>query len=182
MKHMMHAFGTLALLACAACAIPAQATAQPTATESAPVAPVASQTTTLTVVTPTAGNAADEAAVRQLVEGFGQRLQSVSLLAPDAPQQMQQQYGEFVAPALLQTWMGDASKAPGRLVSSPWPDRIEITTIETETADRYVVTGFVIEVTSVELANGGAAARVPVRITVERVQGSWRITEYAQQQ
>src|SRR5574342_185687 len=66
-------------------------------------------------------NAAEEAEVRNLVENVGKRLQGVSLLSPEAAQEMQQQYSEFVSPALLETWMNDVSKAPGRMVSSPWP-------------------------------------------------------------
>src|SRR5512138_2049880 len=65
--------------------------------------------------------------VKDLVENFGKRLQTVSLLAPDAAQELQKQYSGFVAPTLLERWISDTSKAPGRMVSSPWPDRIEIT-------------------------------------------------------
>ncbi len=61
--------------------------------------------------------------VRYVVENFGKRLQNVSLQSPDAVQEMQKQYSESVSPALLETWMNDLSKAPGRVISSPWPDR-----------------------------------------------------------
>jgi hypothetical protein len=69
--------------------------------------------------------------------------------------------------------------APGRIVSSPWPDRIEISALEQTGADRYVVSGFIVEVTSVEVLNGGAAAKLPVQLTVERQQGQWLITEFS---
>jgi hypothetical protein len=128
----------------------------------------------------TTGNAAEEAEIRDLVENFGKRLQTVSLLSSGAAQEMQKQYSEFVSPALLGMWMSDVSKAPGRIVSSPWPDRIEITTLAKEASDRYVITGFVVEVTSVEVANGGAAARIPVRLVVQKGQGGWLITEYSE--
>jgi hypothetical protein len=45
-----------------------------------------------------------------------------------------------------------------------------------------VINGFVVEVTSVEVVNGGAAAKIPVRIVVQRGQGRWLITEYAEEQ
>ena len=128
-----------------------------------------------------ATNAQEKTEVRDLVENFGKRLQNVSLLAPDAAQEIQEQYSEFVSPTLLEMWMNDVSKAPGRIVSSPWPDRIEITTLTREGSERYVVTGFVVEVTSVEVANGGAAAKIPVRIIVQNDQGRWLIAEYAEE-
>jgi hypothetical protein len=87
---------------------------------------------TLTPLLSSTGNtiaAGEETAVRDLVDNFGKKLRNVSLLAPDAAQELQKQYAEFVSPVLLETWMKDVSKAPGRKVSSPWPDRIEITSL-----------------------------------------------------
>ena len=125
--------------------------------------------------------AEEEGAVRYVVESFGKRLQNVPLQSPDVAQTIREQYTEFVSPELLEAWMDDLSKAPGRMVSSPWPDRIEITDIVREEPDRYAVTGFVIEITSVELVNGGVAAKIPVHIIVERQGGRWIITEYAEE-
>jgi hypothetical protein len=86
-----------------------------------------------------------------------------------------------VAPELLEIGAKDISRAPGRVVSSRWPERIEIISIAQESATRYVVTGFVVEVTSVELVNGGAAAKVPVRIVVEKRKERWVITDYVEE-
>jgi len=124
----------------------------------------------------------EEAQIKDLVFNFGKRLQNVPLLAPDAAQEIKIQYSEFLSPSLLEMWMNDVSKAPGRMVSSPWPDRIEITNLSKEGSDKYEVTGNVIEVTSVEVVNGGAANKIPVRMVVQKVQGSWYITNYEQQQ
>ncbi|MBC7227441.1 MAG: hypothetical protein H5T61_09420 [Thermoflexales bacterium] len=129
----------------------------------------------------TTSNAAEEAEIRDLVENFGKRIQNVSLQSPNAAQQIREQYSEFVSPTLLEMWMSDISKAPGRVVSSPWPDRIEITSLVRESVDKYVITGFVVEVTSVEVVSGGAAAKIPVRIVVQKDQGRWVITEYSEQ-
>jgi len=123
----------------------------------------------------------EEADVRGLVEDFGKTLQTVSLLSPDAEKQIEKRYAEFVSPVLLERWISDVSKAPGRTVSSPWPDRIEITTLTKEGSDSYVMTGFIVEITSVEVANGGAAAKIPVRIVVQKIQGRWLIAEYAEE-
>lgn len=166
MKHILLIVALLMTVPFAACT----PSAQPIATQ------IMEQTPT------TVNTAGEEAEVRDLVENFGKRLQMVSLLAPDAAQDLQKQYSEFVSPALLETWMNDVSKAPGRMVSSPWPDRIEITTLERETPDKYVIDGFVVEMTSVEVVNGGAANKVPVHIVAGRDQGRWLITEYAEEQ
>lgn len=123
-------------------------------------------------------DAKEEADIRELVENFGKRLQLVSLLAPNAAEDLQNQYAEFVSPALLETWMNDVSKAPGRMVSSPWPDRIEISALQRETPNSYVIDGFVIQITSTEIAGGDITNRISVHMIVKREQGRWRITEY----
>ena len=178
MKHIV--ITLLVTVSLAACSMPPTVSAQGT-----------SKTATVSVVTRTAPMAAptqaianstdEEVEIKDLVENFGKRLQDVSLLSPNAAQEIQKQYSEFVSPALLETWTGDVSKAPERIVSSPWPDRIEITHLAKEGSDRYVITGFVIEVTSVEVVNGGAAAKIPVRVAVQKSQGDWLITEYAEE-
>lgn len=125
-------------------------------------------------------SASEEGTVSYVVESFGKRLQKVSLRSPNAAQEMKEQYSEFVSPGLLETWVSDSLKAPGRIVSSPWPDRIEITALAKEGSNRYVVTGFVVEVTSMEVVNGGAAAKIPVRIVLQKDQDRWLIIEYAE--
>ena len=63
----------------------------------------------------------DEDAVNRLVEDFGKKLQLVSLLAPEnvLGESMQENYGEFVSPTLLEQWLKNSINAPGRLTSSP---------------------------------------------------------------
>ena len=167
-------FAAVSLVACTAPPVrPTQVTDDQTATPTV-------QTTAPAPATPSAAD--EEVEIKTLVENFGMRLQDVSLQAPDAAQEIQQQYSDFVSPTLLESWIQDTSKAPGRLVSSPWPDRIEITTLSQAEPDRYEMTGYVIEVTSTEAGNGGAAAKIPIRIVVQRELGSWLITEYAEEQ
>lgn len=119
----------------------------------------------------------ERAAVIKLVEDFGQRLQTFSLQAPPdiVSRSLQENYGDFVAPALLAKWQSEPQHAPGRLLSSPWPDRIEILGVE-QSASGYEIKGEIIEVTSVEAANGGVAARRPVTLTVEKSADRWLIT------
>lgn len=144
------------------------------ATPSATPTPTAAPTATIV------SNVFDDAEVKILVLNFGKRLVMVSLQSPLAPQDIKDQYSEFVSPALLQTWINNVTKAPGRVVSSPWPDRIEVTTLTKEASDKYAITGSVVEITSVEMVKGGAAAKIPVRIVVQKIQGQWLITEYSE--
>ncbi len=177
MKHMVILLVAISLVACST---PPTSSVQ-TTSHTATLPSATRATLTVTPTQTTANTTAEEAAIRDFVENFGKKLQTVSLLSPDAAQEMQAQYSEFVSPALLETWTSNVSEAPGRTVSSPWPDRIDITTLTKEGSDRYVVTGFIIEVTSVEMANGGAAAKIPVHIVVQKGQGGWLITEYAEE-
>ena len=177
MKRIILAMTLLVTVSLVACAIPPNPPTQTTASNTAAIPMVTPVTPTQTTIS----DAAEETEIRDLVENFGKRLQDVSLLSSDAAQEMQKQYSEFVSPALLETWMSDVTKAPGRIVSSPWPDRIEITTLAKEGSDRYVITGFVVEVTSVEVVNGGAADRIPVHVVAQKDQGRWLITEYSEE-
>jgi hypothetical protein len=124
--------------------------------------------------TATGPNAGAEAEISALVEGFGARLQQVSLLAPDASDQILAQYAEFVAPDLLQAWAADPETAPGRVTSSPWPDHIEISTLIPQ-GDGYLVDAVVVEMTS-----SAESGRYAVILTVEQVDGQWLITGYTQ--
>lgn len=122
-----------------------------------------------------------ERAVRHLVTLFGARMQTVSLLAPDsiAASRLQEAYGTLVTPDLLSDWMARPTVAPGRRVSSPWPDRIEVKSITPSGADEYLVTGALIFESS---ASGKGTAHVPerlVRLHVRRSgDGGWRISLY----
>lgn len=129
----------------------------------------------------------DKQDIRALVEAFGKTLRTVSLSAAEdvAAASLEENYRSFVTPELLQKWKADPQSAPGRTVSSPWPDRIDILSMEIIDSTRYAVQGEIIEVTSVEMENGGAAAKRPVTLTVQRVNGRWLIDsvtmgEYAQ--
>lgn len=114
-----------------------------------------------------------EEEVRTLVSEFGGKLQLVSLLAPpDAVERsIREHYAPFVSPALLQKWIADPAAAPGRKVSSPWPDRIEITAVKQAGMNRHEVEGEIVEITS----DQAVVLRVPVHLTVEE----GRITEYS---
>jgi hypothetical protein len=181
MKHTLLAIALLMIVSLVACSMQVSTLNQTTAGNPATDSSVASTLPIATSIPGTANDAAEEAEIRELVENFGRRLQMVSLLAPDAAQELQKQYSEFVSPALLEMWLNDISKAPGRRVSSPWPDRIEITALSREGPEKYEMTGILVEVTSTESGTDEAAAKIPIHIVVRREQGGWLITEYAEE-
>lgn len=124
-------------------------------------------------------NEKDRAAVEKLVKDFGTKLQTVSLQAPKdiLIKSMQENYGNYVKPALIEKWSNDPVNAPGRVSSSPWPDRIEISTVDKISDNAFEVTGKVIEITSQELANGGIAAKRPITLKVEKADSQWIISD-----
>jgi beta-lactamase regulating signal transducer with metallopeptidase domain len=120
----------------------------------------------------------DKQDVLSLVENFGETLKMVTLTAPKdiAADNIEEYYSEFVTPELLTLWMSNPQNAPGRTVSSPWPDRIEVTDIKSAGNGKYNISGEIIEVTSAKLQNGGAAAKYPVTLTVSKQHDRWLIS------
>ena len=86
---------------------------------------------------------------------------------------MQENYGDSVSPTLLVKWQNDPQNAPGRMLSSPWPDRIEIINIEKISEYAYKVEGKIIEITSTDMAGGGFAAKRPIILMVKRIDNRW---------
>lgn len=122
---------------------------------------------------------ADEAAARAVVEEFGRRLKNVSLTAPPdiVAAGMREQYGDLVLPELLERWQRDLSAAPGRVVSSPWPDRIEILAVTRTSEDAFEVKGEIIEMTSMDVVEGGFSAKQAITLVVTRSGDRWQISD-----
>lgn len=99
---------------------------------------------------PASQNGFREEKVGALVESFGSRLKNVSLLAEPAQVRadMEREYGPYVKAELITQWATDPTYAPGRLTSSPWPDRIAISSIKEVGEDKYAIEGRIIEATS----------------------------------
>jgi hypothetical protein len=114
--------------------------------------------------------------VRSLVELFGSRLQNVSVQSPKAKQLIAVQYAGLVAPRLLQHWMAKPLQAPGRYLSSPWPDHVELVALTYHGSEACSVSAKVVMMSSTEIAGGGAAALVPVHLELRRIAGRWLIT------
>lgn len=122
-----------------------------------------------------------EQTVKEVVTGFGAAIKKVSLLAPEEVliPQLKEVYRPYVTPGLLQKWTANPSEAPGREVSSPWPEKIEIKDMQPAGNDQYQVEGSLIYLTSNEVAHGGIAASKKISMVLTRQQdGSWLISEY----
>ncbi|HEX6308494.1 MAG TPA: hypothetical protein VFZ69_09925 [Longimicrobiales bacterium] len=111
--------------------------------------------------------ACDEDAVRALVSRFGAQLRRVSLLAPDSvlERELRASYGSLVEPHLIEAWLSDPARAPGRQVSSPWPQRIEIREIEGGAAGVCVVDGEIVYVASADTVLAVSRERVSLVVS-----------------
>jgi hypothetical protein len=120
----------------------------------------------------------DKKAVTALVEGFGQKLKDVSLLASaeQLKKSMTENYGTYVTADLLEKFLKDPLNAPGRLASKPWPDRIEVATAEKTSDGVYKVEGTVIEVTAAGQATSSASNKRSITLEVKKIDGKWLIS------
>jgi hypothetical protein len=116
------------------------------------------------------------AEVRRVVGQLGNRMRLVSLLAPDSvvQRELSDAYGGLVTGALLTSWVTNPALAPGRRVSSPWPARIDVTSIEAED-DHCVVKGSVVHVTTADTTSPVFRSEVTMRVVDER---GWRVSVY----
>lgn len=117
--------------------------------------------------------------VIRLVNIFGKKLKNVPLLANKdiLVKSIKDNYSNYVTKRLLVEWIKDPTKAPGRLTSSPWPDRIEIINITKVDKNTYKVKGEIIEITSSEIAYDGIAARRSITLIVKYINNCWLIDE-----
>lgn len=115
-------------------------------------------------------------AAEAVVNEFGSRLKNVSLLSPEEAlkESIRENYGELITPELLSAWENDPSLAPGRVVSSPWPEKIEIYDLAIG-PDTISVGGSVVEATSAEPA-GDERLKRPIDIKLAKAGGKWLIS------
>jgi len=119
----------------------------------------------------------EEEAVKRLVEDFGSKLQLVSLLAPQdvVSKSLQEHYGGFITPALLAKWQNDPQNAPGRLTSSPWPDRIDVQSVARAADGAFRVQGEIVEITSADKESGKSSGKRPVTLDVRKQENRFLI-------
>ena len=122
-------------------------------------------------------SSAEDSAIRQVVTGFGTKLQMVSLFAPEAERRaaLELNYGPYVAPELIALWVPESEESIGRYTSSPWPERIDVVEVKSK-GDTFVVEGNVIEVANADTGTTTVAGVYPVTLTLEQRDGAWMIT------
>ncbi len=130
--------------------------------------------------TGTPSQASREAAASSTVATFGTLLQQVSLLSPDASSTIATTYAPYVDPSLLKQWEANPQSAPGRVVSSPWPDHIVIATTTPQGAG-YVVSGELVFMTSNNVEHGGYDSEVPAGAQLQNENGRWMIVAFQKQ-
>jgi hypothetical protein len=111
--------------------------------------------------------------VVRIVKAFGDNLKNVSLLAPPdiLLKSMREHYGETVTEVLIQRWLSDPVNAPGRLTSSPYPDRIDVIKTTGISKKEYKVEGNIIEAASTEKT----VTKRPVTLTLKKTGDKWLI-------
>ena len=116
---------------------------------------------------------------KAIAEQLGRQLKQVSLTAPDSliRKELRDSYGPFVTIELMDHWLEQPSHAPGRAVSSPWPDRIDVASVKAENESTCVVDGQIAYVTSAEQAPGAAFERVPVTLRIVK-NNTWRVSAF----
>lgn len=116
----------------------------------------------------------NERTPEEVVLELGRRMKQVpTSAAPEiAAKAIREQYDGLVHPDLLNAWAKAPSDAPGRPVSSPWPERIAIEK-SSVSEGRAVIDGLLVEATST-----GVARQVPIRVTLENAGGSWQVVGY----
>ncbi|MDR1158531.1 MAG: DUF4825 domain-containing protein, partial [Oscillospiraceae bacterium] len=122
----------------------------------------------------------EEDSIQEFVSAFGAQISEVRLMVPqeEAASQIRGYYSDFLTPELLEMWATNPDTALGRAVSSPWPDRIDVTKLSKFDINNWAVYGNIIWITSVEAVNGGAAAIQPITLKLVTDNGNgWRINE-----
>lgn len=116
-----------------------------------------------------------EGDVRTTVAQFGNQLNTVSLLSPNAAGDIEKVYKPYVTEELLASWIVNPLSAPGRMTSSPWPDHIEADTVTMNEDGSYTVLGRIMLKTAT-----GDAGIIPITLTVTDVNGSFLISAFVQ--
>jgi hypothetical protein len=110
---------------------------------------------------------------------FGARLKDVDITAPDQDMMTAVDFNlkQFITDRLYQAFVQDKSKIPGRTVSSPWPEGIEIVSVQRLDNGSYTVVGNQIMMDSDALAHGGNDGETPITLTLKKVNGTWLIDD-----
>ena len=124
-------------------------------------------------------NETDMNAIYQVVGEFGARLKDVDITAPNQNIITAVDFNlkGFITNRLYQVFVQDKIRIPGRYVSSPWPERIEIASVQMLDSGSCTVNGSQIVMTDDTLAHGGNAGEEPITLTLKKVNGIWLIDD-----
>jgi hypothetical protein len=117
--------------------------------------------------------------VAAITNAFGANLKMVSLTAEPGliASSMDSYYKPYVTPQLLAKWKANPTIAPGKRTSSPYPEKIEITSVTQLSKKQYEVVGTVAEVVT-----GSNGALTPVetytlKLKLKYDDGIWLISD-----
>jgi hypothetical protein len=129
--------------------------------------------------TTTPPNEADINAIYQVVGEFGARLKDVeiSALKQNVIDAVDFNLKQLITDRLYQELVQGMSMIPGRYVSSPWPERIRILSVQRLDSGSYTVNGSQVMMTSDALAHGGNAGETPITLTLKKVNSIWLIDD-----
>lgn len=122
-------------------------------------------------------NEGNQLLIENIVKEFGSKLKNVSLLAPKivVENSMKDNYSNLVRKELIENWVKNPLEAPGRLTSSPWPDKIEVINIKEMTKYSYEVRGYIAETTSIDKQDNSITSTIPITIIVKNINNNWLI-------
>jgi 2-keto-4-pentenoate hydratase/2-oxohepta-3-ene-1,7-dioic acid hydratase in catechol pathway len=126
-------------------------------------------------------DAVNESAVRAVVLDFGMNLQKVSVMGPNAADEMAKTYKNDITPELLALWQSNPRSAPGRVTSSPWPDHIIIKSLFKQQIDYEVEADIILEDSSTNIVNtqNSIAGSIPIHLSVApQPDGRWLISRF----
>ena len=129
--------------------------------------------------TTTSPNPADINAVYLVVGEFGARLKDVVITTSDQDVITAVDFNlkQLITDRLYQVFVQDKIRIPGRYVSSPWPERIEIASVQMLDSGSYTVHGSQVVMTDDTVAHGGNAGETPITLTLKKVNGTWLIDD-----
>jgi hypothetical protein len=107
------------------------------------------------------------------VVDFSAHLKDINATSKDATTTIATRLAPYVAPELLSVWSDEPSLAPVSYGTLPWPQRIEIQSVEKQKDGTYWVTGFVIEQDKT-----GDYLNKKVTIVLEKQKDKWMITDF----
>ena len=85
---------------------------------------------------------------------------------------------QLVTDRLYQVFVQDKARIPGRYVSSPWPERIEIDSIQMLDSGSYTVHGSLVLMTDDKRGSRRAiAGEALITLTLKKVNGIWLIDD-----